>query len=546
MKATRHNGRSGKHGTYDAKHNDRRFDVENSEHIDAERTKMNVYWDCYQGYSLPNDENERAKFTFTEVEKAYYVEKYSDHVDGQNERNRKARHYDRVKTIDGILENNKTCPEETLLQLGNIDGTVSADVLAQISAEYFEEFNRRYGSHVHILDWALHLDEATPHIHERQVFDAVNQYGELCPQQDKALEELGFELPKPNEKKGKYNNRKMVFDEECRKLFISICQKHGLDIDVEPVFGGASYLEKQDFIIMNQQKRIDEKQAVLDGLMMKIEDVNVVVEEAVDLAYEKACEVVTERVKEETVKHAKHDRAEFVRVVQEAQSSQQTAEVRKQRTRLATAKQRVSELEVLLCKIYEDNILGKLSDSRYATLDAQYEKEQSELTAEISALEKAVKSYEKHEKDADRFIALIDKYENFDKLTIAMLNEFIEKILVHERDRKGSIQTTQEVEIYFNFVGRFVPPAFGEVELTPEELEEIRKREERKDRLHQNYLKRKASGAQKRYEDKIKGRKKAEIEAKKAAIRAEDIAKGVFVPVSSLPQREPMKGVQTA
>ncbi len=244
--------------------------------------------------------------------------------------------------------------------------------------------------------------------------------------------------------------------------------------------------------------------------------------------------------------YAKHDRAEFVRVVQEAQSSQQTTEVRKHRTRLATAKQRVSELEVLLCKIYEDNILGKLSDSRYATLDAQYEKEQSELTAEISVLEKAVKSYEKHEKDADRFIALIDKYENFDKLTIAMLNEFIEKILVHERDRKGSIQTTQEVEIYFNFVGRFVPPAFGEVELTPEELEEIRKREERKDRLHQNYLKRKASGAQKQYEDKIKKRKKAEIEAKKAAIRAEDIAKGVFVPVSSLPQREPMKGVQTA
>ena len=240
--------------------------------------------------------------------------------------------------------------------------------------------------------------------------------------------------------------------------------------------------------------------------------------------------------------YAKHDRAEFVRVVQEAQSSQQTAEVRKQRTRLATAKQRVSELEVLLCKIYEDNILGKLSDSRYATLDAQYEKEQSELTAEISALEKAIRSYEKHEKDADRFIALIDKYENFDKLTIAMLNEFIEKILVHERDRKGSIQTTQEVEIYFNFVGRFVPPAFGEVELTPEELEEIRKREERKDRLHQNYLKRKANGKQKEYEERTKAKKKAEIEARKQAIRTEDIARGVFIPVSSLPQLGPRKG----
>ena len=244
--------------------------------------------------------------------------------------------------------------------------------------------------------------------------------------------------------------------------------------------------------------------------------------------------------------YAKHDRAEFVRVVQEAQSSQQTSEVKKQRTRLATAKQRVSELEVLLCKIYEDNVLGKLPDARYAVLDAQYAKEQAALTAEIATLEKAVGDYEKHEKSADRFIALIDKYQNFDKLTNTMLNEFVDKILVHERARKGSRETTQEVEIFFNFVGRFVPPAFAEVELTPEELEEIRKREERKDRLHQNYLKRKASGAQKRYEDKIKAAKKAEIDAKKNAIRAEDIARGVFIPVSNLPKREPQKGAITA
>ena len=244
--------------------------------------------------------------------------------------------------------------------------------------------------------------------------------------------------------------------------------------------------------------------------------------------------------------YARHDRAEFVRVVQEAQSSQQTSEVKKQRTRLATAKQRVSELEVLLCKIYEDNALGKLPDARYAVLDAQYAKEQAALTAEIATLEKAVGDYEKHEKSADRFITLIDKYQNFDKLTNTMLNEFVDKILVHERARKGSRETTQEVEIFFNFVGRFVPPAFAEVELTPEELEEIRKREERKDKLHQNYLKRKASGAQKRYEDKIKAAKKAEMDDKKNAIRAEDIARGVFIPVSNLPKREPQKGAITA
>ena len=240
--------------------------------------------------------------------------------------------------------------------------------------------------------------------------------------------------------------------------------------------------------------------------------------------------------------YASHDRVEFIRVVQEAQDSQQTAEVRKKKTRLATAKNRLKELEVLLCKIYEDNILGKLPDSRYATLDAQYGKEQAELTEEISSLEASLSAFEKNKKSAESFISLIDKYQSFDNLTITMLNEFIDKILVHERDRKGSTQTTQEIEVYFNFVGRFVPPEFGEVELTPEELEELRKREERKDRLHQNYLKRKANGKQKEYEERTKAKKKAEIEAKKQAIRTEDIARGVFIPVSCLPKLEPRKG----
>ena len=123
-----------------------------------------------------------------------------------------------------------------------------------------------------------------------------------------------------------------------------------------------------------------------------------------------------------------------------------------------------------------------------------------------------------------------------------MLNEFVEKILVHERSRKGSQDTTQEIEIYFNFLGRYIPPSLQPVPLTPEEQEELRKREERKDRLHQNYLKRKASGAQKRYEDKIKAKKKAEMDAKKALIRAEDMKKGVFSTIGQLPKEEPRKG----
>ncbi len=77
--------------------------------------------------------------------------------------------------------------------------------------------------------------------------------------------------------------------------------------------------------------------------------------------------------------------------------------------------------------------------------------------------------------------------------------------------------------------------------MIPEEQEALRKKEERRDRLHKNYLRRKANGKQKQYDDKIKVAKKAEIEARKAALRVEDMAKGVFVSASVLPKTEPQK-----
>ena len=240
--------------------------------------------------------------------------------------------------------------------------------------------------------------------------------------------------------------------------------------------------------------------------------------------------------------YSKNDRTEFIHTVQETQVAQQSADIAKKRRRLAAAQKRAGELEKLICKIYEDNALGKLPDARYKALDAQYAKEQDALEIEIAELEKAVTGYEQSQKSAEKFIALIDKYENFDTLTNTMLNEFVEKILVHERARKGSQDTTQEIEIYFNFLGRYIPPSLQPVPLTPEEQEELQKKEERKDRLHQNYLKRKASGAQKQYEDKIKAKKKAEMDAKKALIRAEDMKKGVFSTIGQLPKEEPRKG----
>ena len=238
---------------------------------------------------------------------------------------------------------------------------------------------------------------------------------------------------------------------------------------------------------------------------------------------------------------AKSDRAAFIREVQEAQASQQDSDIKKKKRRLSAAQKRAGELERLVCKIYEDNALGRLPDARYAALDAQYAKEQEALAAEIAELEKAVSSYDQGKKSAEKFIALIDKYQGFGNMTNTMLNEFVEKILVHERDQKGRQDTGQEVEIYFNFVGKYIPPAFRDVKLTPEEQEALRKKEELKDRRHQAYLRRKASGWQRQYEERTKAAKKAKIDAKKAAIRQEDIERGVFSYVADLPRKEPRK-----
>lgn len=244
--------------------------------------------------------------------------------------------------------------------------------------------------------------------------------------------------------------------------------------------------------------------------------------------------------------YSKNDRAEFIRTVQETQAAQQSADISRKRKRLAAAQKRAGELETLICKIYEDNALGRLPDARYEALDAQYAKEQDALHTEIAELEKSVMGYDQSRKSAEKFIALIDKYKNFDTLTNTMLNEFVEKILIHERARKGSQDTTQEVEIYFNFVGRYIPPALQPVPLTPEEQEELRKKEERKDRLHQNYLRRKANGKQKEWEERYNAKRKAKMEAAKAAIRAEDMEKGIFTTISQLPKEEPRKATVPA
>lgn len=301
MRVSRHNGRSGKHGVYNPKHNDRRFDVQHSEHIDPERKKENLYWDCYHGISK---DGKLAEMTFEQVEEKFYEEIFADFIQGQNARNIKNRHPERNRTVKDLLNDKRTCPEETIYQIGNIDSSIDYFDLYCICQEFFDFMERMFGKNVKIIDWALHVDEGTPHIHERHVFVWKNQYGELCPKQEKALKEIEFELPNPSKKQGKNNNRKMVFDDYMRQHFIMKCHKFGIEVESEAIYGGRQYLEKQDYIIQKQQEKIVEKEQKIKELEEKILDSETLIQKVSTVVYEKAVEIVSDKAREEALNTA--------------------------------------------------------------------------------------------------------------------------------------------------------------------------------------------------------------------------------------------------
>ena len=167
---------------------------------------------------------------------------------------------------------------------------------------FFDKSITKFGEHVHVLDWALHLDESTPHIHECHVFDCENKYGEVAPQQEKALEALGFDLPDPGKPLSRRNNRKIAFDAACRKMLFEIAKRHGLDLEEEAEYGSRKYLEKQDFILAKQKEQLTAQQDRLDELTLKVNDMETLLEDVSAAAYDKAVEVVTDVVRTETRK----------------------------------------------------------------------------------------------------------------------------------------------------------------------------------------------------------------------------------------------------
>lgn len=173
--------------------------------------------------------------------------------------------------------------------------------------------------------------------------------------------------------------------------------------------------------------------------------------------------------------YALENEADFMQKVRAESAVQQAEAAKAHRKQLAKNERRITELDLLFRKVYEDNATGKLSDERFEQLSGGYEAEQAELKIQNAALQNEVAGFETDSANVEGFLRLARRYRSFDELTTPMLNEFVQKILVHEADRSSG-ERVQRVDIHFNFIGNFELP---KEEPTPEELAAHAKRLEK-------------------------------------------------------------------
>lgn len=244
MKVTNINKRADSSG----RHNDRNFDVSKAAHIVQEKSELNKY------YRYNGDENT----SFNELEQKFYENNFEAYLNDANAK-RKPKHPERIKTMEQYRTGAYTRPEDKILQIGNAKEHATGEELWACALEYKTRFEEIYGDNCVILDMALHMDEATPHVHIRRVWIAEDENGNKCVNQGKALEQLGIRAPKPNQPIGKQNNPKMTLTAVDTKLFRSVCIEHGLDIDDEkPDTRKKQQLEMREYKVSQDEKKIKE------------------------------------------------------------------------------------------------------------------------------------------------------------------------------------------------------------------------------------------------------------------------------------------------
>ena len=202
-------------------------------------------------------------------------------------------------------------------------------------------------------------------------------------------------------------------------------------------------------------------------------------------------ELLLEAIKE-VCDYAQNNEAEFMAQVCSASEDRQAKAAKAIRQRKQRSEKRTDELSRLIRKLYEDNVNGRLSDKLFEQMLHDFEAELEGLTDSITQDQQELDRISRETVNAEKFLALVKKYTDFSELTPAMINEFVEKILVHQAEGKGASRT-QEVEIFFNFIGKVEIPR-KEIELTEEEkaaLAEQERRRAKKAEYNRRYMEKK-------------------------------------------------------
>lgn len=327
-RANGHRSRKGTNGkVINAKHNDRNFDVSKADHISENLIEKNVIWkyvDVNEGGEKEEEkkaaEEQKSESEFRETlddyEEKVYEKYFSTALERRNEKQIKARHKDRVQSMEQYRLNAKFCPEESIWTIGNRDNRIEPELLKKIWEE-FTAWHKETYPNVLMLDATLHLDEpnAAPHIHRRDVWCyEVDGHWEIS--QKEALKAMGIERPDLTKKESKYNNAKMTYTAQTREKWIEIAEQHGIEIEREPQEKSRSGLT----MLQLKKRTLEEQIAKLENDIA-----------ALDLEYE-----------EKTERDEKLDKEIAEK---EKQLSKKTAELDDINAQIAESKQEKSKVE---------------------------------------------------------------------------------------------------------------------------------------------------------------------------------------------------------
>jgi len=218
-----------------------------------------------------------------------------------------------------------------------------------------------------------------------------------------------------------------------------------------------------------------------------------------------------------TSRYARENEADFMKRVREEADLQQEAAVKESRKKLTKHKRRREELNGLIKKLYEAYAAEKIPEKHFSELLKGYDTEQTTLDGEIEKMQAEIDRYNTDSVRADRFIELVKRHSEFNEFSPALLNEFIEKVIIHEAN-KSSGHREQKVDIYLNYIGKFDLPELETEEEQPQENIYIRNSTKKLRRHMTPEERERAKEADHRYYARKVAKKKAAEEAERAAI----------------------------